>query len=299
MLGKRPPTRCETAEAEIFEQTSDSESELGLDFCDSPGGLRKARKRRNLLIPNPPFPDKIARQASQTWVSALPSATPTPNFGPLTMNPSLPTYKSPTSDHPTPPQPYTTTFMSSPYHYSGPLSPSGLPHGYGALYPPDSPTHPKLRAHFINGLLSGPATLYDYVIFSLATKTKGLIKNGIFTGPVKFYSPKNTLKEIGKMKDDNFDDEFYGVYNSNGKMNFHGGKRGGSREGFGVEYYSNGQISYVGEFENDFYRMQQSQVGAIMGRGGKLVRRFKSVGDGELLDVYNCCLKTLIENFCE
>jgi hypothetical protein len=153
MLGKRPPTRCETAEAVVFEQTPDSESELGLDFCDSPGGLRKAHRRRNLLISNPPFPDKTTRQPSQTWVSALPPAVPTPTLGPLTVNPPAPTHKFSASNSPQPqtlvipysgtpltPEPYVTTFMNEGYYYSGPLNPSGLPHGYGKLYPPICPT---------------------------------------------------------------------------------------------------------------------------------------------------------------
>lgn len=153
MLGKRPPTRCETAEAVVFEQTPDSESELGLDFCDSPGGLRKANRRSNLSIPNPPFSHNPTRQPSQTWVSALPPALPTTTFGALLVCPSALPYKpsnpqipqpqtlvTPLSTTPKTRDPYMTTFMNEGYYYSGPLNPSGLPHGYGTLYPPPTPT---------------------------------------------------------------------------------------------------------------------------------------------------------------
>lgn len=153
MLGKRPPTRCETAEAVVFEQTSDSESELGLDFCDSPGGLRKAHRRSNLSFPNPQFSQNPTREPLQTWVSALPLALPTPTFEPLTVNPSAPTYKFSNPQIPQPQtlvmplsttletrDPYMTTFMNEGFYYSGPLNPSGLPHGYGTLYPPPTPT---------------------------------------------------------------------------------------------------------------------------------------------------------------
>lgn len=65
------------------------------------------------------------------------------------------------------------------------------------------------------------------------------------------------------MKDDCFEDSNYGLYGNNGKVAYRGGKRYGSREGFGIEYHSNGQISYIGEFESDFYRTNKGSVGYI------------------------------------
>ena len=158
--------------------------------------------------------------------------------------------------------------MNEIYFYEGEVNQAGLQHGYGRLWPWHGSALLKLEGEFVNGHIEGNVTIYEYVFAAVATQIKGFLRDGIFIGPVKFYDGNDALKEIGKMEDDDFEDEFCGVYNNNGKMNFRGGKKCGSREGFGVEYYSNGQISYVGEFENDFYKMQQSRLAAILDKRG-------------------------------
>lgn len=112
------------------------------------------------------------------------------------------------------------------------------------------------------------------------------------------------MKEIGGMKDDCYEDGNYGLYGNCGKLQYRGGKKSSCRQGFGIEYHNNGQISFIGEFENDFYRtnVTKGKMGYILGMKGNLMKRFENKVEADVEEdafemVYDCCIANFIASF--
>lgn len=189
-------------------------------------------------------------------------------------------------------------YMNVVCKYYGELNNEKLPHGYGKLYSTIDNLQ-QLEGQFNNGNIEGKVIQYEYIVSNISSINKGVIYEGSFVGFVQSFDGNNMLKEIGKMKHDFYVDKYYGFYHQNGKINFRGGKSSSRREGFGVEYYNNGQISYVGDYENDFYKTKQQNVGYILNKTGNLLKRFENIKEDEVLQVYDMCLEVFLSNWDE
>ena len=197
------------------------------------------------------------------------------------------------------------TFMQNSYSYRGLFNQNNKPHGYGKLYTLTNNLC-KFEGNFVDGKIYGETIVYDYVLNMVSNQTIGfMLSDGSYKGKVKFLDSEGQQQELGKQSDDTVQDDNYSNYNQKGKLQYRGGKYNSLREKFGIEYHSNGQISYIGEFDADFYKTKlnnssEDKFGSIMSKNGELIKRVdKNLGESEYGEILNQCVENFIANFSD